>query len=310
MLGQRVVVRYLLEGQRGPSGGPAVTDVLGECLAWGEGQLIVRRADQTTVQIPLSLVVSGKPVPPRPSVRLRVSPVQAHERASHLWPDLEVAQLGGWLLRSSATAEARRANSALAMRPSLAPDPVAAVIDHYERLALRPVVCVLPDTAEEELFRRSGWVPDRRRDAGPEADTLFQLAGVAGVRRQLGDRPAFGVRLTEQEDRVEASIGDQATGRASYGEDWVGLHGLEVRPERRRRGLGLALVAALLDWAAERGATTAYLQVHADNEPARALYEGLGFTTHHAYRYLVPGADSGAAAGPPDNPVAGAANPP
>ncbi len=48
-------------------------------------------------------------------------------------------------------------------------------------------------------------------------------------------------------------------------------------------------MAALLEWAAELGATTAYLQVLGDNEPALALYDGLGFTTHHAYAYLTPG---------------------
>ena len=47
-------------------------------------------------------------------------------------------------------------------------------------------------------------------------------------------------------------------------------------------------MAALLEWGAEQGATTAYLQVLGDNAPALALYEGLGFATHHAYRYLTP----------------------
>jgi ribosomal protein S18 acetylase RimI-like enzyme len=50
----------------------------------------------------------------------------------------------------------------------------------------------------------------------------------------------------------------------------------------------MVVVAALLSWAAERGATTAYLQVRGDNPPALAVYDRLGFTTHHAYRYLTP----------------------
>ena len=42
-------------------------------------------------------------------------------------------------------------------------------------------------------------------------------------------------------------------------------------------------MAALLEWGAERGATTAYLQVLGHNAPALALYDAMGFTTHHAY---------------------------
>ena len=52
-------------------------------------------------------------------------------------------------------------------------------------------------------------------------------------------------------------------------------------------------MAALLEWGAERGATTAYLQVLGHNAPALALYEAMGFTTHHAYAYLTPAPVSG-----------------
>ena len=60
--------------------------------------------------------------------------------------------------------------------------------------------------------------------------------------------------------------------------------GVPGAPARRR--LGSSWSAALLGWAAERGATTAYLQVRGDNAPALALYERLGFERHHTYRYL------------------------
>ena len=42
----------------------------------------------------------------------------------------------------------------------------------------------------------------------------------------------------------------------------------------------------MLEWSAERGATTAYLQTRGDNAPALAVYDRLGFRTHHSYRYL------------------------
>ena len=81
-------------------------------------------------------------------------------------------------------------------------------------------------------------------------------------------------------------IGDRASGVAAYADDWVGFRGIEVEPDQRGRGLGLLVMAELLEWGAERGATTAYLQVLGDNTRAFALYDGLGFVPHHRYRYL------------------------
>ena len=44
---------------------------------------------------------------------------------------------------------------------------------------------------------------------------------------------------------------------------------------------------ALLAWAAEQGATRAYVQVLADNAAATRLYESMGFGEHHRYsRYV------------------------
>jgi mycothiol synthase len=51
------------------------------------------------------------------------------------------------------------------------------------------------------------------------------------------------------------------------------------------RGLGRELTVAGLDWLAGRGLSTAMLYVEADNAPARALYERLGFAIHHAKRW-------------------------
>jgi len=57
--------------------------------------------------------------------------------------------------------------------------------------------------------------------------------------------------------------------------------------------VALAIMTALVGWSAERGATTAYLQVLGDNERAHALYDGLGFVEHHRYRYLAAPRGSG-----------------
>ncbi|MBC6464590.1 ribosomal protein S18-alanine N-acetyltransferase [Actinomadura alba] len=51
-----------------------------------------------------------------------------------------------------------------------------------------------------------------------------------------------------------------------------------VRSDRRGRGIGAALLTALLDEAARRDCEVVFLEVRADNEAARKLYERFGFT--------------------------------
>ena len=70
-VGHRVVVRRLLPGEVGPSGGPALTDVIGMLESWEGAELVVRRSDDTLVRIPAELVVVAKRVPPPPARRPR-----------------------------------------------------------------------------------------------------------------------------------------------------------------------------------------------------------------------------------------------
>ena len=62
VVGLRVVVRRVLRGETGPSGGPAMTDVLGTCESWEDGIVTVRREDGSVVKIATSDIVAGKPV--------------------------------------------------------------------------------------------------------------------------------------------------------------------------------------------------------------------------------------------------------
>ena len=64
VVGQRVVVRYRLPDGR-------ATDVLGTCTAWGDDVAVVETG-RGTVEIRVADIVTGKPVPPRASVRARV----------------------------------------------------------------------------------------------------------------------------------------------------------------------------------------------------------------------------------------------
>lgn len=268
-----------------------MTDVLGICTSWDAGGCVVQpdgEADAEPEAIALADIVSGKPVPPRTPPRHRVTPREAQLRAMALWRDLETRPVGDWLLRRSTTSAARRANSVLAMGPSGVAGDYDEVVGFYAARGQRPIAAVLPDSPEDELFRAHGWVLESH-----DEDTVFELGAVASARRSLQ-----GVRL---HDADVALVGDDAlvtaevragdgrlvaTGVAALDADWVGFRGIEVEAAERGRGLGLRVMAELLDWAAERGATTGYLQVLGDNTRAFELYEGLGFAVHHRYRYL------------------------
>jgi ribosomal protein S18 acetylase RimI-like enzyme len=102
--------------------------------------------------------------------------------------------------------------------------------------------------------------------------------------RELGHTPERWQQFADQVDSViyVAAGGDAAVGMAGGfvpGGDAVQLWGMWVAPEARGRGLGRALVDAVLAWARKRGAPAIALEV-TDTEPARPaalLYRSLGF---------------------------------
>jgi N-acetylglutamate synthase len=63
-VGVRVVVRSLVPGETGPSGGPAMTDVVGVIESVDSEEVTVRRRDGSVRTVPWSLVVAAKVVPP------------------------------------------------------------------------------------------------------------------------------------------------------------------------------------------------------------------------------------------------------
>ena len=98
VVGERVVVRRLLRGETGPTGGPAFIDLLGTCLSWGDGECVVAPESGEPVRIALADIVSGKPVPPRPSVRHRVPTREAEVRGLRMFPGTQHSAAGCRLL--------------------------------------------------------------------------------------------------------------------------------------------------------------------------------------------------------------------
>lgn len=292
VVGLRVVVRYLLPDGR-------ATDVLGTCVSWGPEELVVHQDGGEPVTIRVADVVTGKPVPPRPSVRHRVAAHDVELHVASLWPAMTTEPLGTWLLRASPPVDGRlrrRGNSALAMaepevRLSAA---TTAVRSFYADLGQDPLIQVQADSPLELALAPLGFTP-----LG-DGDAHCQLAPVSRALRSCNtlsrDLPRrsndaeehrTACYIDEGANRVQVSLGEgTASGRAALDGDWLGLHDLEVDPSRRRQGLGTRVLAELLDWGASRGATTAWLHVETDNDAGLATYERLGFVTHHTNRYL------------------------
>lgn len=55
------------------------------------------------------------------------------------------------------------------------------------------------------------------------------------------------------------------------------IHNIAVHPDRRRQGLGAALLGCALSAAQSAGASRCYLELRASNRPAHELYTRLGF---------------------------------
>lgn len=131
----------------------------------------------------------------------------------------------------------------------------------------------LPDTSVE-LIAPPVWEPLAADLLGIGAHALE-----AYVERAAGyPLPQLGALI-----RREGSV--VACGLARLEGDHAGLFAIHTAKAWRERGLGRAIVAALLAEARRRGAKHAYLQVTADNAPALGLYDRFGFATAYAYWY-------------------------
>jgi len=84
----------------------------------------------------------------------------------------------------------------------------------------------------------------------------------------------------------------------------AGLFDIFVAKDFRQRGIATEIVGALLKRAGDMGAASAYLQVVADNEPAKRLYSKLGFREAYRYWYRIKPADAELGSEVPPDPEA------
>ncbi|WNM42800.1 GNAT family N-acetyltransferase [Micromonospora halotolerans] len=303
-VGHRIVVRRIV-GIR--EGRPLFSDALGELVELSETHITLA-TDRGRLRVPVDEVHRAKRVPParRPTAAAVVALELAADEA---WPAPVRGRLGDWLLRG-AEGWTGRANSAL---PVGDPDrPLPAALDAVERwyaergqppMVNTPLPLAAPVGAELDA---RGWtarppvlvqtapltaLPAERPDlppvglsATPSAEWLAVAAGRKGGLPDAARHVLTAVdRIRFAHLPVDGRLLAVGRGTVTGGGRWLGLTLIEVLPEARRRGFAGAVIRALADWGRAEGATRAFLQVEQHNAPAVALYQRLGFTTHHTY---------------------------
>ena len=314
--GMRAVVRRRIEH--------GVTDALGDIVEV-DAETVSVRTRRGVETISRAAVVAAKEVPPRPSRRgaphLAVSMHDLERIMVGGWPPLEVAELGGWLLRAGAGFTGR-ANSVLPLGDP--GRPLSDAVDHceswYVERDLRPLFAMFgpagfavdDDPLGRELLARAykpfnsiAVLTAATRALPPElphpsgAQVRLEAAPSPGwwdAWAAGGDhhtdtlRSAARAVMCGSPDQLFASLelGGTIVGvaRLAFAQGWAGVFALQVRPEHRRTGVARQLMGALADASRSRGIRSLYLQVPNDSSAALHLYQRIGFSTHHEYCYL------------------------
>lgn len=230
---------------------------------------------------------------------------RVEEACRAAWPAGHETVCGDWLFRRSG-GTVRRTNSVNLLR---GPGRTDAVVEQAERFYAgfgQPAIFRVIDFADAvgRDLEKQGWRQggDTVTLLAPLDAPLEKASGVALSAEPTADwlelRERLGTDGTLYRDmlamigspkRFSLACAGAAPAAVAYGvmhDGFLVIESVATDMRFRNRGMARNAVAALMEWAAGAGATQSCLQVLADNAPARALYERLGYRrTLYGYRY-------------------------
>lgn len=115
------------------------------------------------------------------------------------------------------------------------------------------------------------------RLSDPSSEALARLAEIHAQAFEGGDRAWSAAEIGALAERGILMAAEGGFALLSIAADEAELLTLAVLPSRRRRGLGARLLAAGEAAARGAGAARLFLEVAADNAPARSLYAAAGY---------------------------------
>lgn len=247
---------------------------------------------------------------------------RVEEASLNAWPALQQMLFDGWLLRFTG-GFTKRANSVVPLYSGLQPieEKVRYCENLYAREALQTIFRLTSihdnDALDQYLETRAYKLIDRTEVltveltgaafTGGTTDTTgsdfplrllhrdewlgiySELTGLPAAARLLHGAVLKGIQV----ECAFAVLGDPtqplACGLAVAERDLLGLFDVVTHPDHRRSGCGRALVHSLLTWGHNQTCERAYLQVVAENAPARALYDVFDFKSCYHYWYRIAG---------------------
>lgn len=297
-IGKRVTIRL-----REPGGG--FRDIVG--ILQNERELI--NSKSKLISFSPDEIAIWREIKPLPDLAGKGAPLSLRiielEKLSDLtWPALEIIEYGEWRLRIS-DGFSMRANSVLPIGEP--PIDLASAVDEvtsiYRENNLKPTFSIpLPIFDElDRYLEQRGW--------NIKIDANFLIRDIGAI--EVSGHPQFSIEILDYPSKEWLEVNsDQplekimrryparygaiksgeeviAVGRIATLGSWSIVTRLFVNPSFRGKGLAKALMNSLLSAAVTDGATKVALQVDNENGAALALYQSMGFTTHHKFVYRI-----------------------